>query len=500
MSRTPSNLRHACAVFAASSLLLVTACGDDDTEVVLPSLSPAMPGTLVGTCAELAAKLTTLADTTITASNDIAAGTLMVAGQPVPEHCQVTGKMFQRVSSVDGNNYAIGFEMRLPLAWNGRFFYQANGGIDGSVSTAQGAVSGAPSLTNALFQGFAVISSDAGHAGSLGPFFGIDPQARLDYGYQAVGKLTPMAKSAIQTAYGKGPDRSYLGGCSNGGRHTLVAAARYADQYDGFLAGDPGFRLPLAAVANIAAVQAYATVATVGGDPGTGYTADEQKLVASAVLARCDALDGATDGLVQDVGACQAAFNLDRDVPTCSGARDGTCLSAAQKSVIAQRFAGVTDQQRRQVLFELGLRRRHRQRQHPAVELQRAPDTGFGRSRLHLAGAARGSQRLQRPGFCSQRQHRHDADEDPGHRCHLHRKLAVLHDATAPERSVDAEESWRQAHGLSRHQRPDLLQQRHHGLVPVAALGQWRQRRQFRALLPSAGHDALLRWSGHRPV
>ena len=41
--------------------------------------------------------------------------------------------MHERTSPVDGKTYAIGFEMRLPKAWNGRFFYQANGGIDGSV-------------------------------------------------------------------------------------------------------------------------------------------------------------------------------------------------------------------------------------------------------------------------------------------------------------------------------------------------------------------------------
>jgi pimeloyl-ACP methyl ester carboxylesterase len=82
-----------------------------------------------------------------------------------------------------------------------------------------------------------------------------------------------MAKSVIQTAYGKGPDRSYIGGCSNGGRHTMVAAARYADQYDGFLVGDPGFRLPLAAIANIAGAQTYASLATTPGDLGTGFTA-----------------------------------------------------------------------------------------------------------------------------------------------------------------------------------------------------------------------------------
>ena len=59
----------------------------------------------------------------------------------------------------------------------------------------------------------------------------------------------------------------YFGGCSNGGRHTLVAAARYADDYDGYLAGAPGYNLPLAALANIFGAQRYATVAT--GNPAT---------------------------------------------------------------------------------------------------------------------------------------------------------------------------------------------------------------------------------------
>jgi feruloyl esterase len=61
------------------------------------------------------------------------------------------------------------------------------------------------------------------------------------------------------------------------------------------------------------------------------------------VLARCDALDGAADGLIQDTTACQAAFDLDRDVPTCPGARDGSCLSGAQKAVIASIFSGAVD-------------------------------------------------------------------------------------------------------------------------------------------------------------
>ena len=350
----------------------------------LPQLTPAVPGPLVGTCETLGALLgapapapaplatgavgrafalaatdagiaaagtptpvpSPIPGTTFTGSTTVPAGTVVVGGQPVAEHCVVTGRMAERVSAVDGKSYAIAFEMRLPKDWNGRFWHQGNGGIDGSVVTASGTFGGGP-LTSALLQGFAVLSSDAGHTlAQGGPAFGVDPQARLDYGYQAVGKLTPVAKQLIALAYGRGPDRSYIGGCSNGGRHTLVAAARYAADYDGFLAGAPGFNLPIAALANIFGAQRYATVAT--GDPTTpagletAFTAAERRSVANAVLERCDALDGVTDGLVQDTDACQRRFRLFLDVPTCSGARDGTCLPLAQKIAIAPIFSGAT--------------------------------------------------------------------------------------------------------------------------------------------------------------
>lgn len=337
-ARTRTN-PYVLTALSALPIALLVGCGGS-SEPGLPQLAAATPGTLQS-CSELASRIN-FANTTITAANTIAAGTLTVAGAPVREHCQVTGKMFQRVSTVDGKSYAIGFEMRLPMAWNGRFFYQANGGIDGSIGTAAGPVGGGGPLDNALNKGFAVLSSDAGHVGSMGPSFGIDPQARLDYGYQAVGKLTPMAKSAIQTAYGKGPDRSYIGGCSNGGRHAIVAAARYAELYDGFLVGNPGTQLPKAAIANIAGAQVYNTLASTPGDISTGFTQAERQLVSNAVLGKCDALDGSTDGLIQDTTACQAAFDLSRDVPTCTGGRDGTCLSAAQKTGIAKIFSGVT--------------------------------------------------------------------------------------------------------------------------------------------------------------
>ncbi len=330
-------VRH--AALAGATVLALAGCASQDEDASPPRLAAAQPASLSGACADLQARLAVLPSTVITGATTVPAGTLTVGGQPVAEHCQVTGRMHDRVSPVDGQAYAIRFELRLPRAWNGRFLHQGNGGIDGSVLPATGGFGGGP-VTHALQQGFAVLSSDAGHPAAMGPTFGVDPQARLDYGYQAVAKLTPMAKQAIQLAYGKAPDRSYFGGCSNGGRHALVAAARYADQYDGILAGAPGYNLPKAAVANIYGAQRYATVATDPADLSTAFTAAERNRVAQAVLARCDALDGATDGLVQDTAACQAAFSLQRDVPTCTGPRDGSCLSAAQKAAMAPIFSG----------------------------------------------------------------------------------------------------------------------------------------------------------------
>ena len=340
MTLSARSARTAATLAATPLLLLLANCGGNGTEP-LPRLEAASPATLSGTCEALAAKLGSLANTRIGATTTVPAGTLKVGGQDIAQHCLVTGTMHERVSPVDGKAYAIGFEMRLPVAWNGRFLYQANGGLDGAVAPALGAFGGGP-VTNALQQGFAVISSDAGHSGPTDFSFGIDPQARLDYGYQAVGKLTPMAKAVISAAYGKGPDRSYIGGCSNGGRHAMVAAARYPEQYDGFLAGAPGFNLPKSSLYSISKGQKYLTVATNPADLSTAFTAAERTTVANAVLARCDALDGAVDGLVQDTEACQAAFDLQRDVPTCTGARDGTCLSAAQKTVVASIFKGLT--------------------------------------------------------------------------------------------------------------------------------------------------------------
>src|SRR5262249_7353316 len=147
-------------------------------------------------------------------------------------HCVVRGAVNERTGS-DGKPYAIGFEMRLPQRWNGRYFHQVNGGNDGNGVAADGGPWGGPTHKPPA-RGYAVLSSDSGHDGQAnrdagligGNLFGFDHQARLDYGYTANVTLTPLAKTIVERYYGRRPEYSYMVGCSNGGRHALVGATR----------------------------------------------------------------------------------------------------------------------------------------------------------------------------------------------------------------------------------------------------------------------------------
>lgn len=262
------------------------------------------------------------------------------AALPLPAHCLIQGKVNERVSPVDGKTYAISFELRLPTLWNGRFFYQANGGNDGALVPAYGNVLGGGADTNALTQGFAVLSSDGGHRaedvpGVGGQLFGLDPQARLDYGYNAVGVLAPLAKTLIGRYYGTQPRRSYLVGCSNGGRVGMVAATRYPQMFDGILAAAPGFNLPKAAVAQMWDVQSFAAAAPrdAQGRPnlGAAFTPEDLALVSRTLLDKADALDGLKDGIIMNTRAAQGAFSVQRDLPT---------LSQAQRDALERVFGG----------------------------------------------------------------------------------------------------------------------------------------------------------------
>ncbi|MBR1167697.1 tannase/feruloyl esterase family alpha/beta hydrolase [Bradyrhizobium liaoningense] len=268
------------------------------------------------------------------------------AANGLPKHCIVTGLANQR-TGVDGKSYAIGFELRLPAEWNGRFLHQVNGGNDGVIVPALGSLPEGLAFGGKvpLARGFAVLSSDSGHSGSdpankslgltAGAAFGLDPQARRDYGYAADMTLSPVAKQIIALHYGRKPDRSYMAGCSNGGRHAMVAASRMPENYDGFLVGNPGFDLPRAAIQHAWDVQAF-----LKADPDLrkSITKEDAQLVSSRITEACDALDGVKDGLTANLAACQKAFDLKSLI--CAPGQNSTCLSEAKVDALKMSLAG----------------------------------------------------------------------------------------------------------------------------------------------------------------
>ena len=279
----------------------------------------------------------------------IEAATLQPAGEGLPAHCVLSARINDRTGT-DGKHYAIRFEMRLPVEWNGRFLHQGNGGSDGEVKPAIGDISGtrASGGIPALARGFAVLSSDSGHSGAdsanaslglaAGVAFGLDPQARRDYGYAADMTLAPIAKAILTAHYGRKPDFSYYGGCSNGGRHAMVAASRMPEQYDGYLVGDPGFDLPRAALQHAWDAQAF-----VKADPDIrkSITREDAALIHLKITAACDKLDGIADGLTSDLAACQKVFSFDSLV--CAEGATADCLPKAKVEALKMSFAGPHD-------------------------------------------------------------------------------------------------------------------------------------------------------------
>ena len=263
------------------------------------------------------------------------------ADKGLPAHCKVTGKMNERIG-INGKGqaqpYHIGFEMRLPTDWNGRLLYQGGGGNDGVVRTAIG-----PQATSdkpALSRGFVVVTTDAGHQGPSADF-GFDPVARVDNAYNAHDKVATTAKQIIQTYFAKPADKSYFIGCSGGGRQGMMFTQRFPHHFDGVIAMAPAMRVSKGAT--IAAMwdsQALMAIAPKN-DKGEAIlsqalTDADLDVLRQGILAKCDALDGAVDGIVSSPAACK----FDVKTLQCKGVKEVSCLSEPQVSALTKMFDG----------------------------------------------------------------------------------------------------------------------------------------------------------------
>lgn len=300
-------------------------------------VATAEPASAKLACEGLTAQALGLPQVTVVASELLPQG----EKSPVP-HCRIEATTAQR-TGIDGKPYAVRFEMRLPEDWNGDFFHQLNGGDNGEVIPAMGPLLGGNKALTGLGRGYAVLSSDGGHDGKAQPEaghaasyrFALDPEARAFFGYKTVETLAPIAKTLIASYYGSAPERSYAVGCSNGGRHALVAAERLASEYDGILVGAPGYNLPKAAVQHALDVQSFKAV---NGDVRTAFSREDLALVAGGIRQACDRFDGLEDGIVQDTKACQAAFDIGS--LQCKDGQNSACLKPEQIKALQTVHAG----------------------------------------------------------------------------------------------------------------------------------------------------------------
>jgi feruloyl esterase len=262
---------------------------------------------------------------------------------PVPDHCKLQGKLNERLG-IEGKKYAIGFELRLPKTWNGRFYFQGGGGTDGVVRPAMGTIPAGAVAPNALANGFAVVSTDAGHSNESGIqgsyLFGVDPQARSDYGYNHLPVVSAAARTLIETVYGSKPKYSYFVGCSNGGRQGMMATQRFPELFDGVIAGAPAYRVVEASLDAAAQTKIFASVAPV--DPngraqlGTALSTEELDVVSKGILQACDKLDGIADGMVNNVRDCK----FDPKTIQCSSENPSACLAENKVAALKQVFNG----------------------------------------------------------------------------------------------------------------------------------------------------------------
>ena len=222
----------------------------------------------------------------------------------------------------------------MPLQnWNGKFQGVGNGGTAGRISYR--------AMALALRRGYATVSTDTGHVNTP-PGNGFDstwamghPELVADFGYRGLHLATVNGKAIVRTFYSKAPAHSYYVGCSQGGQQGLMEAQRFPDDYDGLLVGDPANNW----TRHYAGAHLWYSIATLK-DPQSYIPASKVPILANAVIAACDALDGIKDGVLDDPRQC----HFDPAVLTCkAGQPAASCFTAKQVKAIKDIWSGAHD-------------------------------------------------------------------------------------------------------------------------------------------------------------
>lgn len=242
-----------------------------------------------------------------------------------PEFCLVRGQLL----AFDPAAPPINFQLNLPTTWTRRTMQLGGGGFNGTVVTGLGNVpgtAGAAAPVTPLRRNYATFGSDGGVAVGSNPqgSFGLNDEAFANYSGESVKRTGDAAQFLIRTYYGIDPSHRYYAGGSKGGHEALVAAQRYADDYDGIIAYYPANQ-------NLFLIYGWDNLLRLVNDvPGGALNAAEQQLVSTAVLATCDGLDGVADGVIANRQGCDDTYDI--TTLRCPGGADtgDDCLSSTQ--------------------------------------------------------------------------------------------------------------------------------------------------------------------------
>jgi feruloyl esterase len=197
--------------------------------------------------------------------------------------------------------------------WNGKFQAVGNGNWAGIINY--------PAMADALAAGYATSSTDTGHEGMNARFALGHPEKLVDYAYRSIHEMTVQAKAIIEAFYGRAPVQSYFNGRSTGGRYAIMEAERYPADFDGIVAGSIANPKTHLDAWRIASAQVMLKT------PEGTIPREMFAMIHKAVLASCDALDGLTDGLIDDPRQCR--FDA-RTIECKTGDSAASCLSPAQ--------------------------------------------------------------------------------------------------------------------------------------------------------------------------
>ncbi len=289
------------------------------------------------TCASLQGKIIAPASiglptsgATVTAAEQVAASGTGAAA--LGAYCKVSAD----IHPVDAKAPPIKMIVNLPANFNGKGLMFGGGGYNGTIPATQGNIPAGPvNVPVPLAQGYATFSSDSGHQAnklaSQDGSFGLNDEAVQNFSGDALKKTHGVALALIRAFYGiENPRRMYFVGGSTGGREALAVAQRWPTDFDGVVALYPAWN---AATLNLQFGRITRALAAPGAYPNQA----KRRALYDAAMQACDLLDGAADGLISNVLACNAQFDpasatLNGRPLRCPGGADtgDQCLSDAQ--------------------------------------------------------------------------------------------------------------------------------------------------------------------------